>query len=240
MNILAIGAHPDDVELGCAGTLIKHANLGDNIYIADLTQGELGSRGTIDTRYEEADKAAQIMGVKERINLKFRDGFFQNDEQHQLAVIQVIRKYKPDVIIGNAYYDRHPDHGRACDLIETACFLSGLVKIETELDQKPQMPWRPSRIFHYIQDRYISPDFVVDISNTMEQKMASVMAYQTQFISEKDTPNTYINQPGFIDNIKSRAIQFGHSIGAQYGEGFLSRAQIGIADLHSFTYPKLS
>lgn len=240
MVILAIGAHPDDVELGCAGTLIKHVKSGDQVIIADLTQGELGSRGTIESRYEEAAKAGEIIGVSDRVNLKFRDGFFLNDEQHQLALIQIIRKYRPTVVIANAYHDRHPDHGRACDLIETACFLSGLMKIETEYEGVAQKQWRPSRVFHYIQDRYIEPDFVVDISGFMEQKMASVMAYNTQFTSEDSGPKTYINQPGFIENIKSRGKQFGHSIGVDYGEGFLCKAMLGLDDLNGFKYQDLA
>lgn len=240
MVIMAIGAHPDDIELGCAGTLINHTKKGDKVILVDLTQGELGSRGTIETRYSEAKNAAAIIKATARENLKFRDGFFQNDEQHQLELIKIIRKYKPNVVIGNAYYDRHPDHGRASQLIEDACFLSGLSKIETELEGIAQESWRPARVFHYIQDRHIEPDFIVDISDSMEEKMDAVMAYHTQFVSDNEGPKTYINQPGFIESIKNRASYFGHFIGAEYGEGFLCKAKLGIKDLSYFAYQDFS
>jgi N-acetylglucosamine malate deacetylase 1 len=182
LDILAIGVHPDDVELGCSGVLLNEARNGKATGIVDLTQGELGTRGTIETRYTEAATAAVILGVKIRENLKFRDGFFKNDEEHQLQLVRVIRKYQPEIVIGNILDDRHPDHGRAGHLIADACFLSGLAKIETtDDDGRPQERWRPKFVLHYMQDWYHEPDLLVDISDVFEQRMESVKAYTTQF-----------------------------------------------------------
>lgn len=241
-DILAIGVHPDDIELGCSGTLILHAAQGEHIVLLDLTQGELGSRGTIETRKKEAEAAAQIMGINTRVNLKFRDGFFKNDEEHQLKLIQQIRRFRPRIVIGNAYHDRHPDHGRASELIETACFLSGLRKIETEWEGSAQEPWRPARLLHYIQDRYIRPDIIVDISSSIEKKIESILAYSTQFnvSAADDEPATYISRPGFLEQIRARALEMGHKIGVQYGEGFTSKAFIGVKDLNSIYFPEFT
>jgi len=241
LHILAVGVHPDDVELGAAGTLLKHVQQGQAVGILDLTQGELGSRGTAATRYTEAAEACKAMGISIRHNLKLRDGFFENNETSQRKVIEMIRHYRPDIILANAYYDRHPDHGRAAQLIEDACFLSGLKKVETTYEGKAQEHWRPSRVFHYIQDRYIQPDFIVDITATFAQKMEAVKCYTTQFSTQGDDQTvTYISQPGFLQNIESRARQLGHGIGVTYGEGFCSRAQLGLKDLDQLLYPELA
>ena len=234
LDILAIGVHPDDVELGCSGTLIQEIKKGKTAGIVDLTQGELGSRGTIETRYAEAAEAARIIGVSVRENLKMRDGFFRNDEEHQLQVIRTIRKYQPEIVIGNVLNDRHPDHGRAGKLISDACFLSGLRRIETMDDNgQPQEKWRPKYYLQYLQDWYHEPDFLVDISDVFEQRMASVKAYTTQFDSpsEADGPQTYISSPDFLDSVIARARMMGKRIGVKYAEGFLTEKKIGLRDL---------
>ena len=237
LDLLAIGVHPDDVELGCSGTIINEIKNGKTVGVLDLTQGELGSRGTIETRYEEAAKAAMIMGVHVRENLKMRDGFFKNDEEHQRRLIVAIRKYQPEIVITNSLEDRHPDHGRAAKLTTDSCFLSGLVKVETndELGSQ-QEPWRPKYVFHYIQDRYHEPDFVIDISNVFEQRMDAVKGYTTQFYNpdnENDGPQTYISTSAFLDSIIARARVIGKKIGVQYGEGFNTEKSLGIKDLDS-------
>lgn len=241
-DILAIGVHPDDIELGCGGTLLKHIAKGQKVVLIDLTQGELGSRGNAQTRLQEATAAAQLMKVSERINLKFRDGFFKNDEAHQLQLIQAIRHYRPKIVIGNAYEDRHPDHGRASALIEEACFLSGLRKIETQWEGKAQDAWRPARVLHYIQDRYIRPDIVVDISEFIDAKIEAVSCYGTQFFSQKGDgePETYISRSDFLTQIKARAKEFGHQIGTQYGEGYSCKAFLGLEDLDNLLYSNFS
>lgn len=234
LDILAIGVHPDDVELGCSGTLIQEIKKGKTAGIVDLTQGELGSRGTIETRYAEAAEAARIIGVSVRENLKMRDGFFRNDEEHQLQVIRTIRKYQPEIVIGNVLNDRHPDHGRAGKLISDACFLSGLRRIETRDDNgQPQEKWRPKYYLQYLQDWYHEPDFLIDISDVFEQRMASVKAYTTQFDSpsEADGPQTYISSPDFLDSVIARARMMGKRIGVKYAEGFLTEKKIGLRDL---------
>jgi len=235
LDLLAIGVHPDDVELGCSGTILNEVRNGKKVGILDLTQGELGTRGTVDTRYQEAAAAAMILGVAVRENLKLRDGFFENDEETKLKLITVIRKYRPDIIIGNVLRDRHPDHGRAGELIREAAFLSGLAKIETKDEEgNTQEKWRPAYVFQYIQDNYYEPDFVVDISDVFEKRMESIKAYATQFHSGKQDPNepeTYISTPQFLESIIGRAQQFGKRIGVKYAEGFLSEKMIGIRDL---------
>jgi N-acetylglucosamine malate deacetylase 1 len=230
IDLLAFGVHPDDVELSCAGVLFSEKQKGKTTGIIDLTEGELGTRGSIETRYEEAAAAAVILKVDIRENLKMADGFFKNDEAHQRQIITVLRKYQPEIIICNAPEDRHPDHGRSASLVNDAAFLSGLLKIETVLDGNVQKPWRPKYVFQYIQDRYLKPDFVVDISAAFEQKMESVRAYKTQFYDpqSKDGNQTYISTPAFLDGIVARAAMFGKMIGVQYGEGFISKKMIGI------------
>ena len=235
LDILAIGVHPDDVELGCSGTLINEIKSGKKTGIVDLTQGELGTRGTIETRYKEAANAAMIMGVQVRENLKMRDGFFKNDEEHQLKLIQAIRKYQPDIVIGNVLHDRHPDHGRAGNMIADCCFLAGLSKIETN-DEKGniQLRWRPSYVLHYIQDWYHDPDLLIDISNVFEQRMKAIEAYSTQFHStngNSNEPQTYISTPDFLESVIARARMFGKRIGVKYAEGFISEKKIGIRNL---------
>jgi N-acetylglucosamine malate deacetylase 1 len=230
IDLLAFGAHPDDVELSCAGVLHAEKAKGKTTGIIDLTQGELGTRGSIETRYEEAATAAKILNVDIRENLKMADGFFKNDETHQRQIINILRKYQPEIIICNAPEDRHPDHGKGASLINDAAFLSGLMKIETLENGIVQKPWRPKYVFHYIQDRYLKPDFVVDITDSFEQKMESIRAYKTQFYDpqSKDGNQTYISAPAFLDSIVARAAMFGKMIGVQYGEGFISKKMIGI------------
>ncbi|MEI6949388.1 bacillithiol biosynthesis deacetylase BshB1 [Paraflavisolibacter sp. H34] len=234
LDVLAIGAHPDDVELGCSGTLIKEVQRGKKVGIIDLTQGELGTRGTVETRYQEAADAATIIGLVARENLKMRDGFFQNDEAHQLQLIAAIRKYQPEIVIGNIYDDRHPDHGRAGSLIYDSCFLAGLKQIKTTDDQgREQERWRPKYLLHFIQDRFYEPDLIVDVSDVWEQRLAATLAYKTQFhtSSDSDEPQTYISSPEFLQAITARARLLGKRIGVKYGEGFLSRKDIGISNL---------
>ncbi|GAO44290.1 bacillithiol biosynthesis deacetylase BshB1 [Flavihumibacter petaseus] len=235
LDILAIGVHPDDVELGCSGTIIKEIKRGKKAGILDLTQGELGTRGTVETRYTEAATAAAIMGVTVRENLKMRDGFFANDEAHQLLLIRAIRKYQPDIILANSLDDRHPDHGRAGKLIADSAFLAGLVKIVTEDETgQPQERWRPKYILHYIQDKLHEPDLIIDISEVFEQKMLSVEAYTTQFYQsngDNGGPQTYISTPDFRDSVVARARMLGKRIGVKYGEGYNSQKSLGISSL---------
>ncbi|MBV4360127.1 bacillithiol biosynthesis deacetylase BshB1 [Pinibacter aurantiacus] len=235
LDILAIGVHPDDVELGCSGTLINEIKNGKKVGVVDLTQGELGTRGTIDTRYTEAAIAAEVMGVHVRENLKMRDGFFKNDEEHQLKLITALRKYQPEIVIANILHDRHPDHGRAGHLIADACFLSGLVKVKTnDEDGNPQEKWRPKYVLHYLQDWYHEPDLIIDISDVFEQRMKAIEAYGTQFFSTgeaNDEPVTYISTPDFLDSVTARARMLGKRIGVKYGEGYISEKKIGIRSL---------
>lgn len=235
LDILAIGVHPDDVELGCSGTLINEIKRGKKVGIVDLTQGELGTRGTVETRYQEAASAAMQIGAVVRENLKMRDGFFKNDEEHQLKLIRVLRKYQPDIVIGNILNDRHPDHGRAGHLISDACFLSGLVKIETKDDSgAQQQKWRPNYFLQYMQDWYHEPDLLIDISDVFEQRMLAIQAYSTQFHSNEtgnDGPQTYISTPDFLDSVIARARMLGKRIGVKYAEGFITEKKIGIKNL---------
>lgn len=234
VKILAFGAHPDDVELSCSGTLIKHVAMGDKVAIVDLTYGELGTRGSKESRMQESDRAAGIMQVSFRECLAFKDGFFKNDEEHQKKIIEVIRKYRPDIVLCNAFHDRHPDHGRGSSLVSDSCFLSGLSKITTfDANQTIQPAWRPSAVYHYIQDRYLAPSFLVDISGFMEKKMEAIKAYKTQFYDvDSKEPATYISNPKFLDNITSRAAEFGRIIGVDYAEGFTSERLFGVQNLN--------
>lgn len=230
IDILAIGAHPDDVELSCAGVLLVEKKKGRKTGIIDLTQGELGTRGTAETRKKEAEDAAGILGVDIRENLGLRDGFFQNVEADQLKIIEAIRKYRPEIVLCNAPEDRHPDHGRAASLISDACFLSGLRKVETTMDGAIQEAWRPKYVFHFIQDRFLQPDFVVDISDVMDTKLESIKAYGTQFHNPAlNEPQTYISTPDFLDSIIYRSKMMGKMIGVKYAEGFISKKMIGIS-----------
>ncbi|WP_291274162.1 bacillithiol biosynthesis deacetylase BshB1 [Flavobacterium sp.] len=221
LDILAFGAHPDDVELGCSGTIAKEVSLGKKVGIVDLTRGELGTRGSKEIRDQEAMAAATILGVQIRENLNFRDGFFINDEQHQLEIIKKIRKYQPEIVLCNAIDDRHIDHGKGSKLVSDACFLSGLTKIETELDGKKQEAWRPKLVYHYIQWKNLEPDFVVDITGFIDQKMQSVLAYGSQFFDpNSNEPETPITSKNFLDSIKYRAQDLGRLVNVEFAEGF--------------------
>jgi bacillithiol biosynthesis deacetylase BshB1 len=232
LDILAIGVHPDDVELGCGGTLLKHIAAGYKVGILDLTRGELGTRGSGELRDEEAAAAAKVLGVKVRENLAYADGFFQNDKEHQLGLIRILRKYQPEIVFTNAWHDRHPDHGRAAKLTYDACFLSGLPKIETELDGQQQLKWRPKVVYNYIQALYTKPDLVVDISEHMDQKMESVKAYASQFYDPTSKEeNTFISSPEFLNFVKGRAEEFGKQINVRYGEGFTVNRLVGVNNL---------
>ena len=223
IDILAFGAHPDDVELSCGGTILKEINNGKTVAIIDLTKGELGTRGTAQTRATEASNAASILGVSFRDNLGFSDGFIVNDKAHQLEVIKLIRHYKPEVVLCNAIDDRHIDHGVASKLVSDSCFLSGLVKIDTKFNDSlvAQSPWRPKSIYHYIQWKPLTPDFVVDISDHIDKKMESVSAYSSQFYDSKSKePDTPISSKNFIDSVRYRAADLGRLTGTLYAEGF--------------------
>jgi bacillithiol biosynthesis deacetylase BshB1 len=231
LDILAFGVHPDDVELGCAGTIMAAIDQGKKVGIVDLTRGELGTRGTPSTRTQEAAAAAKIMGVQVRENLDMADGFFVNDEAHQRKIIALIRKYQPDVILANAPEDRHPDHGRSAKLVSDAAFLSGLRKVETIYEGITQTAWRPAYTFHYIQDRFIQPSFVIDITSYMERKMEAVLAYGTQFTNADNTePQTYISSPQFLETVKARALMLGKRIGVGYAEGYITEKIIGFSN----------
>lgn len=233
LDILVFSSHPDDAELGCSGTLISEIQRGKKAGIVDLTQGELGTRGTIETRYQEAADAARIMGLSVRENLKMRDGFFRNDEEHQLQLIKVLRTYQPEVVIANILEDRHPDHGRGGWLAYDACFLSGLRQVKTMDDNgNEQEKWRPKMLLHYIQDRFYEPNVIVDISHVWEQRMEAIKAYRTQFMPDASTdPQTYISSPEFVESLTARARLLGKRIGVKYAEGFVSKKSIGIKNL---------
>lgn len=234
VNILAVGAHPDDVELSCSGTLMKHIDKGYSVAIVDLTEGELGSRGTVETRYKEAAEASKIMGIHSRVNLRLKDGFFEENQEQLIKLIEQIRRFKPDLVLANAVQDRHPDHGRGGSFISRACFLSGLLKIETEWEGKKQEAHRPKTIYHYIQDYYIKPDLVVDISAYANKKMDAIMAYQSQFYrADKQTeePETPISGKDFLSFIQSRWRDVGRPLGYEFGEGFTVERAVGVDDL---------
>ena len=221
VDILAFGAHPDDVELGAGGTIAKEVAKGKTVVIVDLTKGELGTRGTALTRKTEAEDAKNILGVAHRENLGFKDGFFVNDKQHQLEIIKMIRKYQPEIVLCNAIDDRHIDHGKGSKLVSDACFLSGLIKIETKVDDTIQKQWRPKQVYHYIQWKTIEPDFVVDISGYLDLKMKSVLAYKTQFFDPTSKePETPISSKNFTDSVKYRARDLGRLVNMDYAEGY--------------------
>jgi bacillithiol biosynthesis deacetylase BshB1 len=230
LDILVIAAHPDDAELGCGGTIAKQVDRGFKVGIVDLTRGELGTRGTPEIRAKEAARAAEILRLSVRENLGLPDGFFQNDAENQLKVIQVIRKYQPDIVLANAVEDRHPDHGRAAMLVNDACFLAGLAKIHSVSDDgRPQPPWRPRMLCHFIQAHYIRPDIIVDISDFWDVKEAAFMAYESQMYNpESREAPTYIASKEFLELVKGRASEFGNAIGKRYGEGFTVRRIAGI------------
>lgn len=232
LDILAFGAHPDDVELGCGATIAKEISLGKKVGIVDLTRGELGTRGSADLRDEEAKKSAEILGVSVRENLGFSDGFFKNDKEHQLAIIKMIRKYRPEIVLCNAIDDRHIDHGKGSKLVSDACFLSGLLKIETKVNDKLQEKWRPNNVYHYIQWKNINPDFVVDVTGFIEKKVDSILAYSSQFFDPKSNePETPITSKNFLDSITYRAKDLGRIIGVEYAEGFNSERFVAVKNL---------
>ncbi|WP_428225504.1 bacillithiol biosynthesis deacetylase BshB1 [Flavobacterium sp.] len=234
LDILAFGAHPDDVELGCAGTIAKEISLGKKVGIIDLTRGELGTRGTAEIRDQEAAKAAQILNVQIRENLNFRDGFFKNDELHQLEIIKIIRKFKPEIVLCNAINDRHIDHPKGSQLVSDSCFLSGLTKIETYLENNKQEAWRPKAVYHYIQWKNIEPDFVVDISEHIDLKMQSILAYSSQFYDPKSNePETPITSKNFLDSVKYRAQDLGRLVGVAYAEGFTTERYLAVNSLQN-------
>lgn len=232
LDILALAAHPDDVELSSSGTLLKAILNGKKAGIVDFTRGELGTRGTPEIREAEANASARILGLAARENLGFRDGFFKNDEEHQLEVIKMIRKYRPEIVLANAYDDRHSDHGRASQLSKEACFLSGLKNVRTQMDGMEQEAWRPKVVYHYIQSIPSQPDFIVDVSEVWETKVASIKAFASQFFDpNSNEPNTYISSPEFMKMVEARAIHYGHEIGVKYGEGFNVERMVGVGDV---------
>lgn len=235
IDVLAIAAHPDDVELGCSGVLLMEKMNGKKIGVVDLTQGELGTRGTPETRLAESEASSKIMQLDARENIGLPDAFFQNDQASQLKVIAAIRKYQPQIVLTNASSDRHPDHGRAAKLVADSAFYAGLRKIETFENGIAQAAWRPKYVFHFIQDRFLQPDFVYDISAVMDQKIESIRAFKSQFDTIKDDePQTYISTPAFLDSIIYRAKMLGKMIGVAYAEGFITEKMVGINNFDTF------
>lgn len=229
LDILAIGAHPDDVELGCGATIAKEIFLGKKVGILDLTRGELGTRGSAEIRDTEALNAAKILGVVVRENLAFEDGFFVNDKKHQLEIVKIIRKYKPAIVLCNAIDDRHIDHSKGSKLVSDACFLSGLMKIETEFNEKKQEAWRPKQVYHYIQWKNIEPDFVVDVSGFVDKKLEAIHAYSSQFYNPNSKePSSPISSKNFLDSIVYRAQDLGRLVGVEHAEGFNTERYITV------------
>lgn len=232
LDILAFGAHPDDVEISAAGTLLKYAAAGKKIGIVDLTEGELGTRGTVDTRYEEAEQAGKLIGIQARHNLRMADGFFEPNEENKRLIIEQIRRFKPEIVFANSILDRHPDHGRAAKLVADACFLAGLRKIETEWEGVEQQAYRPRLVVHYIQDYFIEPDFVVDVTPFAEKKIEVIKAYSTQFFDPNSKePSTPISGEEFFDFLKGRMLMMGRPAGMKYAEGFTIDRTFGVNDL---------
>lgn len=232
LDILAIAAHPDDIELACSGTLASHRDMGYKVGILDLTKGEMGTRGTPEIRMQEAEASAEILGLSARENLGFKDIYFKDDLDHQTAIAKVIRKYKPEIVLANAVRDRHPDHGKGGSLASHACFISGLRKLETAIDGVPQEVWRPKFVYHYIQNEFIEPDLVVDISDYWESKKESILAFKSQFHDPNSKePESFISRPEFLDFIEARARELGHKINVKFGEGFTVERVAGVKDL---------
>jgi bacillithiol biosynthesis deacetylase BshB1 len=232
LDILAFGAHPDDVELGCSGTIAKEISLGKKVGIIDLTRGELGTRGSVEIRNQEAANAAKILGVSARENLDMRDGFFMNDESHQLEIIKMLRKYKPEIVLCNAIDDRHIDHGKGSQLVSDACFLSGLMKIETEINGEKQEAWRPKLVYHYMQWKNITPDFVVDITGYNDKRVEAILAYSSQFYNpNSNEPETLIASKNFLESLNYRAQDLGRLIGTDYAEGFTVERYLAVNSL---------
>ena len=232
LDILAFGAHPDDVELGCGGTILKEISLGKKVGVVDLTRGELGTRGSAAIRDQEANAAAKILGVVARENLEMRDGFFVNDEKHQLEIIKMIRKYQPEIVLCNAIDDRHIDHGKGSKLVSDACFLSGLMKIETELDGEQHKPWRPKVVYHYIQWKNIEPDFVLDITGFTDKKIESILAYGSQFYDPNSKePESPISSKNFLESLNYRSRDLGRLAGVEHAEGFTVERYLAVNSL---------
>ena len=232
LHLLAFGAHPDDVELSCSGAILSYTTKGKTAGIIDLTRGEMGSRGTVEIRAAEAEAAKEILGCSIRENLGLADGLFVHNTESLMQVITMIRKYQPDIIFCNAPEDRHPDHGKASKLVEEAAFLSGLIKIETSIDGQSQKAWRPKVVLKYIQDRWLKPDIILDITPFWEQRMESVRAHKSQFFDPKSNePSTYIASEAFFNGIEARAREMGRSAQFVYGEGFITSRTLGITDL---------
>ncbi len=232
LDVLVFGAHPDDAELGAGATIAKEVSLGKKVGIIDLTRGELGTRGSADIRDKEAEAAAKILGVAVRENLKFADGFFVNNKEHQLKVIEAIRKYRPEIVLCNAIDDRHIDHAKGSSLVSDACFLSGLIKIETTYNKAQQEPWRPKAVYHFIQWKNLEPDFVVDVSGFISKKTEAIQAYGSQFYDPKSNePETPISSKNFSDSIIYRARDLGRLIGTEYAEGFTAERYVAVAEL---------
>lgn len=235
VDILAFGAHPDDIELGCGGSIALATSQGKKVGLIDLTRGELGTRGSAEIREKEAKEAADVLGVSFRKNLGFRDGFFVNDEVHQIKVIETIRKYQPTLILCNAIDDRHIDHAKGSQLVSDACFLSGLKKIKTKDKQgNYQDSWRPNKVYHYIQWKELSPDFVIDITSTLEDKMKAINAYRSQFYDQKSKePQTPISSKNFHDSVRYRAKNLGRLTGVEAAEGFTVERPLLISDFEN-------
>lgn len=232
LDVLVFAAHPDDAELAASGTIVKLIKQGKKVGVIDITQGELGSRGSVELRKKEAENSSEILGISVRENLGFSDGFFENNKENQLKIITKIRKYRPKIILCNAVSDRHIDHGRASEMVSNTIFLSGLIKIETFENGQIQHAWRPNFVLHYIQDRYIKPDLVVDITDTFDIKMQSILAFKSQFYNGDDSlPKTPISSKDFLDFVEARSREFGRSIGVTFGEGFTVERPIGINNL---------
>jgi len=236
LDILVMAAHPDDAELSCSGTILSYIAQGKKVGIVDFTRGEMGTRGTPEIRLQESNEATKILGLHARENLGLADGFFQNDQASQLILMEVIRRYRPEIVLANALEDRHPDHGKGAKLAIDACFLSGLRMIQT-IDfhsKSEQSAWRPKHVYHYIQDRYLEPDFVIDITEHWETKEQSIRAFKSQFFEPTSKePNSYISSPDFLSFIQARAQEMGHKIGVKYGEGFQSQKTMQVTNLFS-------
>lgn len=233
VDVLAIAAHPDDIEMTCSGTILSLVAQGKTVAGVDLTRGELGTRGTPEIRLQEAAEGSRLMKLTARENMGFRDGFFRNDEEHQMALIPIIRQFRPDIVLTNTPDDRHPDHGRAAQLVVDACFYSGLRQIKTVgKDGEPQEAHRPSFLYHFIQDRWLKPDFVVDITPYWQAKLQAIKAYESQFFNPKSTePRSYISDEAFLNFLEARNRDHGHMIGVEFGEGFISKRMLGVKDL---------
>ena len=232
IDILAFGVHPDDIELGCGGTLIKHINLGYKVGLVDLTRGEMGTRGDISTRAKESEAASNIIGASFRINLKMEDAFIEINKENILKIVTVLRQYKPTLVLCNAVRDRHPDHAIASKLVSKACFTAGLLKVQTKFNEKKQLPHRPNAIYHYIQDRWIDPQIIVDISDHFETKTKAVLAYKSQFYDPNSKePSTPISSKEFLDTLAAKAQLMGRTINGKYGEGFTVETPVGVNNL---------